>query len=323
MASPGFSELLTSTLRNRSGKLADNVTNNNALWRRLNERGSLEVANGGRTIVQEMEYTENASFQWYNGYEPVNINPSDVMTAAEFDWKQCSVAISASGLEVDVQNVGEAQIISLLKSRIKNGEKTMGNKLATAAYADGTGSSSKEMGGLGLLIADDPTSGTIGGINRATWTFWRNMLFDCSSDGGAAADALKIQGYMNKLYYSLTRGNEAPDLVLADNDYYGFYESSLQQIQRVHNPKMADAGFTTLKYKGADVVLDGGRGGACPTKHMFMINSEYHKLRPAKNRNMTPLEKVQAINQDAHVQLITWAGNQTSSNCSMSGVMHE
>lgn len=321
MATPNFSELVTTTLRNRSKKLADNVTLNNALWRRLNERGSMQSTDGGRTIVQELEYAENASFQWYLGYEEVDISPSDVMSAAEFDWKMCSVAVTASGLEVEVQNTGSSQVIDLALSRIKNAEKTMKNRLATASYADGTGSSSKEMGGLQLIVADDPSSGTVGGIDRLTWSFWRNEVFDCSSDGGANASAANIQDYMNRLYYELTRGNEAPDMILADNNYYGFYQNSLQAIQRISSPKLADAGFKTLQYLGSDVVLDGGKGGACPSNHMYMVNSEYHKLRPAKNRNMKPLERVNSINQDAFVQLITWAGNQTSSNASMSGVM--
>src|SRR5262245_46689662 len=141
MADPNFSELLTTTLRNRTGKLADNVSENNALLNRMKKSGSLMTAGGGRTIVQELEYAENASAGWYNGYEPVNISPSDVFSAAEFDWKQASVAVSASGLEVDVQNTGEEAIIKLLSARIKNAEKTMANLIATALYSDGTGSS--------------------------------------------------------------------------------------------------------------------------------------------------------------------------------------
>jgi hypothetical protein len=321
MASPNFSELATTTLRNYSGKMADNFTNNNAIVRRLNESGSLQTAHGGQTILQELEYQANASFNWFTGYDTVSITPSDVMSAAEFDWKMASVAVTASGLEIDVQNVGKEQIHNLLKARIKNAEKTMKNQMASSMYSDGTGSSSKEIGGLQLLVADDPTSGTVGGINRATWTFWQNQTYDASSDGGAAASAANIQTYMNRLYYELTRGNEAPDLILSDNNYYGFYEDSLQAIQRVTNPKLADAGFVTLKYKGSDVVLDGGKGGACPTNHMYMINSEYLKLRPSKNRNMTPLERVQSINQDAFVQLITWAGNMTNANSAASGVL--
>ena len=61
MASPNLSELVTTTLRNRSKKLADNVTNHNALLRRLKERGNVKLTDGGRTIVQELDYAENST----------------------------------------------------------------------------------------------------------------------------------------------------------------------------------------------------------------------------------------------------------------------
>ena len=314
MASPNLSEIVTTTLRNRTGKLADNVTTNNAILNRMEQKGSLQTADGGRTIVQELEYAENASAQWYAGYQTVNISPSDVFSAAEFDWKQLSVAVTASGLEVDVQNTGEEAIIKLLASRIKNAERTMSNKLALAMYADGTGSSGKELGGLQLLIADDPTSGTVGGINRATWSFWRNQVFDCSSDGGAAMSNANVQGYLNTIYNRTVRQNDYCDLIMADANYYGFFENSLQMIQRITNPDMAKLGFVTLKYKGSDVVLDGGYGGNCPANHMYGLNTDFIKFRPHSRRNMVPLDTVNSINQDAMVKLIVFAGNMTLSN---------
>lgn len=63
MASPNLSEIVTTTLRNRTGKLADNVTENNAILRRLKQRGTMKPVSGGRTIVQELEYAENGTYQ--------------------------------------------------------------------------------------------------------------------------------------------------------------------------------------------------------------------------------------------------------------------
>ena len=61
MTSPNLSEIVTTTLRNRSKRLADNVTNHNALLRRLKEKGNTKLADGGRTIVQELDYAENTT----------------------------------------------------------------------------------------------------------------------------------------------------------------------------------------------------------------------------------------------------------------------
>lgn len=323
MASPNLSEIVTTTLRNRTGKLADNMTENNAILRRMKQRGTIKPVSGGRTIVQELDYAENVTYQRYSGYEVLNISPSDVFTAAEFDWKQASVAVTISGLEGSVQNTGEEAIIDLLQSRIANAERTMQNNISADMYSNGTASGGKQIGGLQLLVADDPTTGTVGGINRATWTFWQNQSFQATADGGSAASASNIQGYMNSLYLQCSRGTDKPDLILADNNYYTHYWESLQAIQRITQPNEGQAGFTNLKFMGADVVFDGGYGGACPANHMYMLNTNYIHWRPHSQRNMVPLENVHSINQDAMVKFIVWAGNMTLSNAFLQGVFFQ
>ena len=322
MASPGLTEIVTTTLRNRSGVIADNMSENNAILSRLNKRGKVKPVSGGRTIVRELAYAENSTYQRYSGYETLNISPSDVISAAEFDWKQASVAVTISGLE-QAQNSGPDALLDLLESRIEVAEKTMQNNLSADMYSDGTASSGKQIGGLQLLVADVPTTGTVGGINRATYTFWRNQAYSATTDGGSAASALNIQRYMNTLYMNCMRGSDKVDLIMAATTYYQFYWSSLQAIQRVTSTDMASAGFTSLQYMGADVVADGGIGGGCPTNHMYFLNTDYIYWQPHRDRNMVPLDAVKPVNQDATVQLIIWMGNMTVSNAQLQGVMFQ
>lgn len=331
MPSPNLSEIITTTLRNRTGKLADSVTKNVALFNRMKKRGTIKPVSGGRTILQELEYAENATYQRYSGYEALDISPSDVFTAAEFDWKQGSVAVTISGLEGSVQNTGAEAIINLLSARIRNAEKTMVNNIWGDMYSSGTASSGKQIGGLQLLVADDPTTGTVGGINRATWTFWRNQKFQTTSDGGSALSTANVQRYMNSIYSQLVRGTDKPDLILSAQAFYNTYLNSLQAIQRITTTDEGLAGFETLKYMGADVVLDGftagsaggaaGAASGCPASHMYFLNTNYIHWRPHTDRNMVPLETVQSINQDATVKLIVFAGNMTLSNAFLQGVM--
>jgi len=323
MASPNLSEIITTTLRNRTGKLADNVTKNNAILLKLSGKGRVKPASGGRTIVQELEYAENGTFMYYSGYEPLNVSTSDVITAAEYDWKQAAVAVTISGLE-QLQNASDEKVIDLLESRIGNAEKTMSNQISVGLYGDGTGSSGKAIGGLQLLVADTPTSGTVGGISRLTYTFWRNYSFDASTDGTAAATSANITSYMNRVYLATARGRDHPDLIIADNNYYRLYLESLQTIQRVTNTELAAAGFDNLKYMGADVVYDGGIGGGCPVNHMYFLNTDYIYYRPHSARNMVPIggERMNT-NQDAIVKLIGWAGNMTLSNAMLQGILKD
>lgn len=322
MASPGLSEVVSTTLRNRSGVVADNMSKNNALLHRLSKRGKKKAVSGGRTIVRELAYAENSTYQRYSGYELLNVSPSDVISAAEFDWKQASVAVTISGLE-QAQNSGPDALIDLLETRIDVAEKTMQNNLSLDMYSDGTASSGKQIGGLQLLVADSVTSGTVGGINQGTYTFWRNQTFSATTDGGSAASATNIQRYMNSMYQRTARQTDKVDLILADTNYYNFYLSSLQAIQRITSDEMAQAGFQSLKYMGADVVFDGGVGGGCPTNHMYFLNTDYIYWQPHRDRDMVPLDRTQSINQDATVQLIIWMGNMTASNRQLQGVIFQ
>ena len=90
-----------------------------------------------------------------------------------------------------------------------------------------------QLSGLQLIVADSVATGTVGGIDRATWSFWKNITFDATTDGPAAATAANIQGYMNRVWVQLARGRDKPDIILADNNYYSLYWNSLQNIQRV------------------------------------------------------------------------------------------
>lgn len=322
MASPNLSEIITTTLRNRTKRVADNVTNNTALLQRLRSKGRVKSFSGGRIITQELEYQENSTYQRYSGYEQLNISPSDVFTAAEFDIKQASTAVTISGLE-ELQNAGPEQMIDLMEARISNAEKTMVNNLSADCYSDGTATGGKQIGGLQLLLADSPTSGTVGGIDRSTWSFWQNVVYDASTDGGSAASASNIQSYMNALWVQLCRNSDKPDLIVADNNYWTFYLESLQAIQRITSVSdAASAGFTSLKYMTADVALDGGFGGDAPTDHMYFINTDFLYFRPHRDRNITVQDGDRVpTNQDAIVKMLFFAGNMTMSNAGLQGVL--
>jgi len=319
--STALTEIVTTTLRNRTGKLADNITKNNALLYRLRARGRVKPVSGGRTIVQELNYQENGTFKRYSGYEALNISPSDVFTGAEYNYAQAAVAVSISGLEM-LQNSGENAIIDLLEGRIENAEQTLTNNIALDCYSNGTADGGRQIGGLQLLISSTPTTGVVGGIDASVWSFWRNVAFSGVTNGGAAVSTGNIQSYMNRVYLQLVRGADAPDLLVADNNYYRFYLESLQAIQRITSDEMAEIGFQSLKYMNADVVLDGGFGGGAPVNNMFFANTKYLFFRPHQDRNFAPLgDERFAVNQDAMVKLIGFAGNLTTSNRFLQGLL--
>lgn len=323
-ANPGISDIIGTTIQSRSGVIDDNVTKNNALLSRLRSRGNIKKFSGGNVIMQELSFAENANAGYYSGYETLPVAAQDVISAAQYDIKQAACPVTISGLE-QLQNAGKEQIIDLLEGRIAVAESTMANLIASGIYSDGTGYGGKEITGLKAQIPTDPTSGTVGGIDRATWNFWRSKVFDASTDGGAATTAANIQQYFNTLWAKLVRGQDRPDLIVVDNAYWGMYMASLQAIQRFTNTMDANLGFVTVKFMDADVVLDGGIGGFMTTKEAYFLNTKYLHYRPHSQRNMVPLSpgKRYSVNQDAEVQILAWAGNLTASGLQFQGKMVE
>ena len=318
MSNPDFDDVLTSTIASRSGQLADNMTNNNALLRRLKSKGKIRPISGGSKIVEELEYGEG-DLTWYSGYDTIEYTPKQLFTAAEYSLKLCAVPVAISGEDL-LKNSGKERIVDLFEKRVENAIKTIGNKMSAAIYSDGTGSSGKEIGGLALLVADTPTTGTVGGINRATSgnEFWRNK----STQMTEALSTDNIHAAMDKMYMSLCRGTDKPDLIICNNDIYGIYEATLLPQQRYSDNKLADAGFTSIKFKGADLICDGGQNGHCPNDKIYFLNTDYLYLRPHKDRDMKVIggERM-AVNQDALYKIIGWAGNMTMSNASLQGVL--
>ena len=318
---PDWDDIATTTLESRRKELADNVTKNNALLLQLSKKDKIDPVSGGEVILEELEFDGNGTYKRYDGYEILNITPSRVFTAASFTWKQAAVAVSISGKEM-LQNSGEERMINLLTKRIGNAERTMRNGISQDIYSDGTADGAKQIGGLQHLVPDDPTTGTVGGIDRATYTWWQTNKFSATVDGSGAATAANIQSYMNKLWVQCVRGADSPDLIVADNNYWTLYLESLQNIQRITDDEFAQAGFQTLKYMGAPVVLDGGFGGFAPTNHMYFLNCDYIYFRPHRDRNMVPMNPNRySVNQDAMVKLIGFMGNMTISNGFVHGVL--
>src|SRR5690242_17009940 len=242
MASPNLSELVTTTLQKRQGELADNVSKSNALLSRLSEKGNIDLVDGGRTIVRELEYAENSTFQYYSGYETLNISPSDVFSAAEYSWKQAAVNVTWSGLENRIQNAGSEQSIKLVASRIKNAERTMANQVSIGIYSDGTGSAGKQITGLQAQVADTPTTGVVGGINRANFAFWQNQTVTLTSTDNST----ELLSDMRTLWTACSRGTDRPDLIVAGATLFNLFWSGLSDIQRITSTAEGVRGWKSL-----------------------------------------------------------------------------
>lgn len=327
---PDFDLLVTTTLRKRMGKAADNATVSTALLDRLRRKGKVKPADGGRTIVQELEIGLNTNGGFFSGSDPLSTTIFDHLSAAEYQWRNAYMPCVWTG-EERRKNSGDSQVIDAVASRIANSEKSLIDLIATASYSNGTGYGGKQMHGLQLFIVASPSTGTIGGIDRAGTgnTFWRNqattvaMATAANTAGSSGTNPTPMVAAMNSITISCTRGKDKPDLYITDSIGYQRYLESVQGIQQVTNTDMAGLGFVALKYYGggtaADVVLD---NGYCPTKTMYALNTDYLYWRPHTDLNFEPLggERI-PVNQDVVIKYLGVMGNFTGSNFARQGII--
>ena len=180
MASPNavFTELVSTTFRKHRKEIKDNLSNRNALLKWVKDRGNMSTQeDGGLSIVQPLDYAANNTYQRYSDWDTLNISASDVISSAEFQWRQIALNVVASGRELRV-NSGDSRIINLAKARVKNAIRTFNNNFSSDLYS--SGALTNQINGLQALVADAGT-GTVGGIDSSAWAFWQNTVIDASN----------------------------------------------------------------------------------------------------------------------------------------------
>lgn len=323
MVSPNaiFNEIVTTTFRNHKKDIADNVSKHNALYRKLKQKGKMRSESGGYSIVTPLEYANNGTYQRYSGMDVLNVSQSDVFTAAEFAWRNIALNVVTSGTELRM-NAGPQRIANLATSRIKNAIHTFANNFSSDMYADG--SLPNQIDGLQKLISDTGV-GTVGGIDSSAYGFWQNKVQSAAApiQGGAAIVPSATQGIMESLMLPLfiaqTRGGDKPDLIVASDDYFSFYENGQVALKRYMSSEAADGGFMELAYRGTPVFFDGSSGMAA--SRMYFLNTNYIELVVHADANMTIMDEAKPFNQDAVVVPILWMGNMVVANRSLQGIL--
>ena len=225
------------------------------------------------------------------------------ITSAEYEWKQLYANISVTRRD-ELRNMGDAAIINFVKSKVEIAEKTIRDKLSTGLY--NTGSDSKQVQGLRLMLS---TSSTVGGIDQSSYSWWQANV-------DSSTTTLTLSA-MQSMYGDCGEGTEYPNLILGDQDMYDRYHALLTPQQRFASEDEAKGGFKSLLFNGTPVVVD----ASCSSGDMMFLNLDYINLRPHKDENfrMDPFTK--PINQNVKVAKVFWMGALTYSNNRRQGLL--
>ena len=326
-----FSEVATTSLYNRSKKIAPNVLNNNAVLFKLNKIGNVKKNETGREILREFDFAQNPSFKRYRGQELLSTAQTSVLSAYRFPWAQSAVAVIMNGLE-EIQNDGAEQSIKWLAARMKNAESTIKNMTNGDIMSDGTLDGGKQIAGLDILIAEDPTLGEVGGVTRSTNAVAQNFSFDTTADGTGDFSVGNAEDYMLRTQIETTREGDMNRMWVLGNTYYRIASEAVSSRQRFvdQDKELADLGFTNFKVHGITCVLGGGYRSSAGSAAVgmdatkgWLMNLDYIELVTAKGRFFQPLAQRDAVNQDAYIKYLVFAGQMVCSEFGLQAVVFD
>lgn len=311
-------EAFSLALEDRSRGYADLVSNSNAILSVMKSKGGFKTFSGP-TIRERLLYNESGSYVRFSGYDFLNPVPVELFSDAEYTPKLAAVSVVLSGEEI-LKNSGSNQIKDVMEAHMEAAENELTDRFVEDLHSAGT--LTNQIGGLQLAVPTTATSGTYGGIDRATVTQWRTGSYSGTSDFGAATSATTIHDQYTRVLINHSRGTKGPNLIAADATHFRFFQAALVAIQRVTKEgKLATLGFPSLAFAGAgyelDVVLEGGIGSAMPsgTSYFLKLGSDGLCFRYHPDRNFVAFGgKQRPVNQDAIVQHIGFMGNLTLAN---------
>lgn len=317
MADANVGQLLSTTLKNYRKTLVDNIHKSNALFYMLKEKGKIKELDGGERIVVPLMYGKNTTAGSYSGYDQLDVTAQDGIDSAEFNWKQYSASITISG-EQRRKNSGKSKIIDLLDAKVRQAEMSLTEELSEGIFSNGTGNGGKDLTGLVAMVA---ASGTYGGIDSGTHTWWRSTV---DSD----AVALSLADMRTVFNSASLGGKDTPDLIVTTQTLYEAYEAFLTQIGTTNvygsfstrsegTKKLGDGGFQALEFKGVPIVWD----ELCTSGAMYMLNTRHMNLTVHKDANFETTDFEKPEDQDALVAQILFMGNLTTDRRKSHGVL--
>lgn len=327
MATPNasVSELLSLTVQNieDGDGMMDHVSNLIPFYSELKKKGGVRTSDGGPSIQVPVEFAENGTYTRFQGADPINVSPQEVFSSVVAPWRQVAISVTAHGQE-QRQNSGKSGIFDLVKQRIENAKHTAANNIEEDLLSLGT--ATNQFTGIQALIPDDPTTGQVQGINRATATnvWWRTNVTDMTTDLSVASmSAANVQSGMNDLWRKCARYKGKTSHIFADDASFGYYEDSLQAIQRITDPSKGALGYESYAYKANIPVIYTPTVNGMPSEHMYFIDMSAIAFYVHKDANLTALPERHSFNQEVMARILVLMGNLVLLNARKVGVLKE
>lgn len=293
--------VLHSTLTRSRRKLVMASMKSNALqaWAFANER--VEMESGGYNITNPLTLGRNPNIASYQYYGQLPVAQTNEFETIEYGWSRVAGTVIISDQEED-ENRGEEAIFKLMTAKMQVLEESIKERFSQYLYSTGGGTDPL---GLPSMVPDDPTTGTLGGLSRATETQWRTSSYDFNG----TIDSTNIEEAFDDVLMDLKLKGDKPDVIIIGRNLFRIYRQAVRDkavIQMTGSGKqMIDLGFEVDSHNQVPMIYDED----CPVNKAYFLNSKYLRVHVLSHVNMKPKKLTAPWNLDATGSRVVWQGN--------------
>jgi len=300
--------------------------------------GKKEYGGGLQYVVEQLRFTNDSNFQSYFGDSQVSYNRKRTLQQAKYTWgafhdgfglnedelvsNGITITDDKSATPTEAEKV---QLTNLLEENLETLKLGFKENFDIMLHRNGL-QSATDIPGLDALVATDPTTGVVGGIDSATNTWWRNY----TSTGINSGTAGNVTNAMETAWRACIRvGGAPPDKILAGDSFIDAYrKDSGSQAGYTTRQVMVDASnkkaitldngvgsgaSTGLYFKGVPIEWDPvfatmdtlDSPAIAWVKRCYFLNSKRIQLRPIKGHWMIPRRPPRVYDRYVHYWALT------------------
>ena len=297
-----LSTVLNTTLTQSRKKLVVAAMQSNALMAWLFASNRVEKETTGYDISNPLLVGRNPNVTSYQYYDGLPTQQTDEFTLVQYFWSRVAGTVIVSNQEID-ENSGEGATTKLLAGKLQALELSFKEKFSGYLYGLGIGNDPL---GLGALIPDDPTTGTLGNQNRATQVQWRSSAYDF----GGTLNSTNIEEAYDDVLLDLTQANEKPTAIFCGRNQYRIYRAAARDKtvinlgEKMAGKRMVDLGFTGISHQGTPIIYD----EACPVNKAYFINDTFMRMHILRDNNMKNVKLTAPWTIDGFGERVIWQG---------------
>ena len=339
---------------------------------------------GKENIVEQIRTGYDNNFEWFgdtslNTSDTVSFNTRDTVRQAYYPWNSAhdgfqfsedylignGILIGDSQSPRNSSAAGLVQLTNVFNESMEvlrlGFEEILDQSLhldGTITVGGGTSTANKAINGLDFIVPCVSHTGTVGGIDRASNTFWRNQIdmgaglnVTTGSDYGNGYPGDELLTPMHVMWRACQRNGGSPDFILAGTDFIKSYEAAAdaKESRYAVQPGSSSAPwnmdpsienkdwgtFTGLYFQGVPIMLDpvfqdldaisGAKDSNGLTvdweKCCYFLNTKHLTLRPIEGNDMIARKPPREHTSYNYYWGMTWRGSLTANRCNCHGVI--